>query len=275
MATDRRDNENGGFADGLQPLLDDDAFLTSLSRGEDPSQGKDELAQLLLELRSEVNAQIPPAPVIDGAGDSSAVVPLASKRRNRRPKPWMAGFVGAAASAALIVGSGAAIYGAEPGSALWPVSAAVFGDRTAVVELAGTLEEMQSATESGDEDRARELLGQARSLMSSMTDDTDEPVASAGKTDREAVTVTETIERTGEAPRESGDPVTVTESTKSKQSTPTTVTETATQTETQTETQVTTVTVEVPSSPSPQPTSPQPTVTVTEMVPLQPATPRQ
>lgn len=45
-------------------LLDDDAFLTSLSHGTDPSGGRDELAALFLELRSAVEAPMPAAPTV-------------------------------------------------------------------------------------------------------------------------------------------------------------------------------------------------------------------
>ncbi len=49
-------------------ILDDDAFLTSISQGQDPSAGDDEVAALFLELREDVERQMPPAPIIEGAG---------------------------------------------------------------------------------------------------------------------------------------------------------------------------------------------------------------
>lgn len=157
----------------LQPLVDDDNFLTSLSRGEDPSGGDDELAQLFLELRGDVERQMPPAPVVEGVEADSNVIALGASRRNWRANPWVAGLVGAAAATVIVAGSGAALYNVEQDSPLWPVSAALYGDRAAVVELAGTLEEMQSAAESGDDVRTRELLDEARSLVASMNEKSD------------------------------------------------------------------------------------------------------
>ncbi|WP_018297705.1 hypothetical protein [Corynebacterium lubricantis] len=279
MTKRRNEDANSDITDQLKPLIDDDAFLTSLSRGEDPSGGEDELAQLLLELRQEVNGQMPPAPVIEGgeevaddgangSGESTdaAVLPLGPARNKRRVNPWLAGFVGAAASAVVVVGSGAAIYNATPGSALWPISTAIYGDRTAVVELAGTLDEMQSATDNGDEDRARELLSQARSIVGDMKEGTDVTATDAranqsreaGTPGTETVTVTVTRaprDAAESSQRESAESVTdaqvatVTETVTPSPGAPVTVT----QTETQTQTQVETVYVEAPVRENPLP----------------------
>ncbi|WJY67385.1 hypothetical protein [Corynebacterium auris] len=158
-----RPSERDGVSAHLQPLADDDAFLTALSRGEDPSGGSDELAALFLQLREEVAAQMPPAPEIDTS--ESTVVDLGEKRRRRGTSPWLAGLIGAAAATALVAGTGSALYNATPGSPLWGPATAVFGDRAAVVELAGTLEELEAASASGDDAAARSLLDQAQALM--------------------------------------------------------------------------------------------------------------
>ena len=47
----KHNGDNDGLADQLQPLIDDDAFLTELSKGTNPSDGQDDLAELLLELK--------------------------------------------------------------------------------------------------------------------------------------------------------------------------------------------------------------------------------
>ena len=62
----KKNNDGPGspesMAEQLQPLIDDDAFLTELSLGNDPSDGADELAALFLELREDVERQMPAAP---------------------------------------------------------------------------------------------------------------------------------------------------------------------------------------------------------------------
>ena len=50
----KKEEPTHSVAEQLQPLVDDDAFLTSLSQGQDPSAGEDELAALFLELREDV-----------------------------------------------------------------------------------------------------------------------------------------------------------------------------------------------------------------------------
>ncbi|MHA2788124.1 hypothetical protein ACXZ66_03105 [Corynebacterium sp. S7] len=308
MTKRRNENANSDISDQLKPLIDDDAFLTSLSRGVDPSDGEDELAQLLLELRKDINGQMPPAPVIEGAEESSGevaeadseegaeaapenrserggatVVPIGSASNTRRVNPWLAGFVGAAASAVVVVGSGAALYNATPGSALWPVSSAIYGDRTAVVELAGTLEEMQTATDQGDEPRARELLNQARTIVGGMQEVADPAAAEprttqskgSGTSETVTVTVTETPRNpassssNGTAPAVNEPSVaTVTETVAPAPGTPATVTQT------QTQTQVQTVYVEAPVRENPLPSTSAP-VEVPPQTPAAPVAPQQ
>lgn len=147
----------------------DDAFLTSLSLGVDPSDGADELASLLLGLRDEVEAPMPSAPLIDGA--LAPVTSLTEHRAKRdasrrfRTSPWMAGLVGAAAATVVVAGSGAVLYSASPGSALWGPSQAVFGERKNVVELATKLDEIETMTESGNLAGAKLLIDQLRESM--------------------------------------------------------------------------------------------------------------
>lgn len=155
-----------------QDVLADDAFLTSLSRGVDPSDGADELASLLLGLRDEVEAPMPDAPLIDEAVAPVAPVTSLTERRAARDasrrfrtSPWMAGLVGAAAATVAVVGTGAALYNATPDSALWGPSQAVFGERQNVVELATKLDEIENMTESGNLAGAKQVIDQLRESM--------------------------------------------------------------------------------------------------------------
>ena len=107
----KKDQPQQGVAEQLQPLVDDDAFLTTLSEGTDPSDGGDELAGLLLELRGDVEKQMPPAPLIEGAEEEPEVISLGAARR-RRSKPFMHGLIGAAAATLLIAGTGAVVVNA-------------------------------------------------------------------------------------------------------------------------------------------------------------------
>ncbi|WP_394281584.1 hypothetical protein [Corynebacterium sp.] len=238
----------------LQPLVDDDAFLTSLSEGVDPSEGADELATLFLELREDVEKQMPPAPVIEGADEEPAVISLGARRRRRGANPWVAGLIGAAAATVVVAGSGAALYNAAPGSPLWGASTAVFGDRTAVVELAGTLDDMQVAADNGDIEGTRALLEQARSLVDALQDPSDKSQTSSRPTPRPTATVThtETVEPEP-APAEREDepegPVTVTETAPA----PGAGEQPARETVTVTQTQVATVTVQAPARQNPIP----------------------
>ncbi len=179
-----------GHAENMDDLLASDAFLTDLSRGVDPSAGSDELASLLLGLRDEVEAPMPAAPELEGdacaemATEETPVVSLADRRARRvsgrggrhqldtqkdekrfRTSPWMAGLVGAAAATVMVAGTGAALYNATPGSALYGPSEAIFGERTDVVEFATALDEIDNKTQSGDIAGARVLIEQLRDSL--------------------------------------------------------------------------------------------------------------
>lgn len=181
-----RDDATAQFA----PVGADDAFLDALARGEDPTGGADPLAGLLLGLRAEVERPMPAAPDVSGAllADAPAApasLDAARQRRGRRRaaesggaaapgtsrkamNPWASGLIGAAAATALVVGSGAALYNATPGSPLWGPATAVFGDRTRAVELASTLQQIEVASQEGDTEHLNALLEQARSLVDAM-----------------------------------------------------------------------------------------------------------
>ncbi|KQB84225.1 hypothetical protein [Corynebacterium oculi] len=132
-----------------------DAFLTELSRGIDRSEGTDPLAGMLLELRSDVDKPMPEPPRLQ-----AQVVDMRSRRRVR---PLFVGLVGAAAATLVIAGSGAVLLNAGPDSPLYGLSTKLFPRQDAspdVVELAGTLEEMNSLAERGDMDGVRLLIEQ-------------------------------------------------------------------------------------------------------------------
>ncbi|MDN8595335.1 MULTISPECIES: hypothetical protein [unclassified Corynebacterium] len=179
----------------MDDLQASDAFLTDLSHGVDPSGGSDELAALLLGLHDEVAAPMPAAPDLSElfggsvAGDDAvteenpAVASLGGHRARRGPRraaehtkdrgrrfrtnPWLAGLVGAAAATVMVAGTGAALYNATPGSALWGPSETLFGERTDSVEFASALDEIDSKTQSGDIAGARVLIDQLRDSLKS------------------------------------------------------------------------------------------------------------
>ena len=113
---------------------------------------------------TEAAPSVPAAPTPDGA----EVIDLNSRRR-RRGSSFMSGLVGAAAATLLIAGSGVAIHNATPGSPLWGANVAIFGDHAAVVELATTLEEAGSRTDSGDIQGALELLDKAKAMATDLS----------------------------------------------------------------------------------------------------------
>ena len=169
-------------------VLADDAFLDELARGVDPSDGADELAGLLLGLKAEVEAPMPPAPLVTDAPttampplrnvvpafeqefeekeyEDAEVIDLSARRPKRSfRQAFMHGIIGAAAATLAIAGSGIAIYNAGPGSPLWGAHVALFSDHAAVVELASTLEQADDSRSRGDVEGALELLDQARSM---------------------------------------------------------------------------------------------------------------
>lgn len=139
-------------------LLADDALLTQVSRGEAPSDGTDPLLGLMAALREDVERPMPEPPY---------VAPEAKPVR-KQMNPWLSGLVGAAAATALVAGSGAVLYNATPDSPLWPVASTVFGERASVMELASTLDEMEVASDEGNEDAVRSLVLQAKALLNTM-----------------------------------------------------------------------------------------------------------
>ncbi|MDU0478758.1 hypothetical protein QVA66_05850 [Staphylococcus chromogenes] len=161
--TDRRDGNDSNKQ--FNELFGADAFLDDLARGVDPSEGKDPLAQLILELHHEVNAPIPPAPSIDELMPAE-VDELASRRARKRRgvSPLMSGLVGAAAATLVIAGGGGAIYNAGPDSPLWNAKTALFGEHAAVVDLASALQEVDQRHAQGDVEGALQLLDRARAL---------------------------------------------------------------------------------------------------------------
>ncbi|QGU03813.1 hypothetical protein [Corynebacterium comes] len=190
----------GDITTQLQSLVDDDAFLTELSQGIDASDGHDELAALFLELREDVDKPMPPAPLIEGADEQPMVISLASRRRTRNGRPFLSGIIGAAAATLVIAGSGSMVYNATPDSPLWGLSSSLFSDRAAVVELAGTLEEIDSLAAEGDMDGTRELLDEARLVLRNLQDTPAERPAQqeAPRAPGTTATTTTTVVRPGE-----------------------------------------------------------------------------
>lgn len=210
----KKEEPTQSIAEQLQPLVDDDAFLTSLSQGQDPSAGEDELAALFLELREDVERQMPPAPIIEGAELEPEVISLAAARKRRRSRPFVNGLIGAAAATLVIAGAGTAVYNAGPASPLYGVNQSLFGtDDASVVELATTLEEMERRSAEGDLNGTRELLEEARRIMdnarSSKESADDKPAPAPAP--RATVTSTETVEKDAPATDPAPAPVTVTE----------------------------------------------------------------
>lgn len=194
----KKDEPQQGVAEQLQPLVDDDAFLTTLSEGTDPSDGGDELAGLLLELRGDVEKQMPPAPLIEGAEEEPEIISLGTARR-RRSKPFMHGLIGAAAATLLIAGTGAVVVNAGPGSPLYGVNQSLFGadeHDVSVVELAGTLDEMEKRSAQGDMDGTRQLLEEARKMVDQAKREREAEAPRTTKQQPSAtVTQTQTVEK--------------------------------------------------------------------------------
>lgn len=208
------------------PVAATDAFLDALARGEDPSNGGDPLAALLLDLKTEIDRPIasdhvftpgrasgPSQPTsLDAARqrrEQRGVRPGGKKARKHGMSPWAAGLVGAAAASTVLAGAGAALYNATPDSALWGPATTVFGERAAAVELATTLKQLEVAKQEGDEDHANELLRQARELVETMkapAQASREGTEGRGSTSTTAeptpktTTVTVTVTTTPEAP---------------------------------------------------------------------------
>lgn len=204
----------------------------------------------------------------DNSDESGAVVALDSRRGRRgavkasgsgrrTSHPFLHGLVGAAAATLVIAGGGTAIYNADADSPLHGLSTTLFGntDNPSVVELASTLEEVDSRTANGDVEGARELLEQARSMLATM----DERQRNSAPRDAATpVPVTETATAT------------VTETAIPEEPAPETVTETSVQTQIQTQTQTQTVVSTVVQPPvwTPEPTQTfQPPAPPTQQIP--------
>lgn len=153
---------NGSTEPGMDEFASSDAFIEVLSRGDDPSGGADPLAAALLELKADIDRPLPPAPQLDAgqslAGNVASLEAARDAKRKRQLSPWLAGLMGAAAATAIFVGTGTT-----------PFDQGVQDDPT-VVELAATLDELEVASQRGDEAATRDLLEQARGLVASMKD---------------------------------------------------------------------------------------------------------
>lgn len=203
------------FDGQLDELAATDAFLTELSHGVDPTDGTDPIADLLLQLRDEVYAPMPPAPVIETTevavaaespashtpADNPDVIDLAS-RRNRGMGRIASGFIGAAAATLIIAGGGSAVFSAKEGSVLYPLQQQLFGatpSHKAVVELASKLEEANNLTANGDVAGAQEILEQAQAMVNKLgAKEQEESVKKTPSTETQTSTVTVTSERPAE-----------------------------------------------------------------------------
>lgn len=168
--------------DHFEEFAQSDAFIEALMLGDDPSAGNDPLAAALLELKADVDRPMPPAPQLyaEDAHPSGNVASLDEKRTEkakRRVSPWLSGLIGAAAATVVCVGTGAVLF--DSGAA---------DDDTTVVELATTLDELEVASKSGDEESARVLLEQARGLVDTIKE-RERRTARGGA----AATVTKTV----------------------------------------------------------------------------------
>ena len=168
--------------DHMEEFAQSDAFIDALSLGDDPSAGTDPLAAALLELKDDVERPMPPAPQLhtDNAQPAGNVASLDDKhaeKAKRRISPWLSGLIGAAAATVVCVGTGAVLFGSGAAD-----------EDTTVVELATTLDELEVARESGDEESARVLLEQARGLVATIKE-REQRTARGGA----AATVTKTV----------------------------------------------------------------------------------
>lgn len=252
--TDRRDRNDS--TEQFDELFGADAFLDDLARGIDPSEGRDPLAELFLELHQDVHAPMPAAPSVDdllplveptsaaGSDDLAA----RRERKRRGVSPWMSGLVGAAAATLVIAGGGGAIYNAGPDSALWNAKVAMFGEHAAVVDLASALQEVDQLHADGDVEGAMRLLDRARALADAVN------ARDRASTQR---AIAELEARTVQVPTtvvETATPTTATSTVTSAQpTTPNPDAEPTRTTVVQTELATTTVTVTVVKNPAPAP----------------------
>lgn len=187
--------------DILAQLLADQQLIDSLSRGIDPSEGRDSTACALLALRSEIHADTPAAPDIvallaEQNLDVTSQAPVSvqpqdapitvdelrarratrgrHRAQHRLEKPrktrhFAAGLVGAAAATLVLAGAGAVIYNADNDSPLYSVQQQLFNKNdTVAVELASTLQQVNEKNAAGDIEGARQLLEQAQQLLDEM-----------------------------------------------------------------------------------------------------------
>lgn len=209
--------------DQLRALFDDDATIDAIGRGVTPD---DELGQLLASLRDEArapHAPFDPATILGTQQTDHApeqqVDELSARRsaregtRRRGKKPMSAptaGVIGAAAASIVMAIGGLAFLG--------PANSA---QDAAVVELASTLEEIDTKAGEGDMDATRSLLAEARNLVAEL--DRREPriIREEKSTPETAPTSTSTSEASSPSPQPEPEPVA-----------PVTVTETVTVTRT-------------------------------------------
>lgn len=172
----------------LSDIAADDAFLTALSRGERPQGADDdEVADVLLALRADAHRPMPEVPAIPDAEMPDELSRQRGRGRGSRSRHGHValgiryGLLGAAAASVLIAGAGITVYNAHEDSPLYALSAKVFGDRQALVELAGTLDEAGTHAEKGDIDGARTLINRARGIVTTIdrSDATPEPPTAA------------------------------------------------------------------------------------------------
>ncbi|AZA09924.1 hypothetical protein [Corynebacterium pseudopelargi] len=225
----RHPKQEGVTRRQLEQLREDDAFLSALAQGVDPSDGRDELAALFLQAREEVSADMPKAPTLAELGfdfrdqaltnEMPAVDAPAPRRRGRfaaedpasdadvaevvplhRPaRAVFHGMVGAAAATALIAGSGVAIHNAEPGSPLYGLNQQIFGGNDVeVVQLASALQEANDLKASGDIEGAKRKLAEAQALVDRMKPEGRKVGQSL--VDRVSTTITATVTTTAPAP---------------------------------------------------------------------------
>lgn len=212
MASKHSKKKNDDLTEQLQSLVDDDAFLTELSQGKDPSNGNDELAGLLLGLKGDIDKQMPPAPRVEGVAGEPEIVSLDKARSRRRNRPVINGLIGAAAATVILAGAGGVM-----------ANSGVFDrpDETRNVELAGTLDEMESRAAEGDIEGARELMKEARSKLKEAEGKEENAISAKEEAEKKRsarpkqTTVTETATETapGQQPQDKPEPApkTVTE----------------------------------------------------------------
>ncbi|MBK4174729.1 hypothetical protein GWO60_09520 [Corynebacterium macginleyi] len=230
MASRHSKKNNDDLTEQLQPLVDDDVFLTELSQGKDPSHGCDELAGLLLGLKGDIDKQMPPAPRVDGVEDEPEIISLDKVRSRRRNRPVMHGLIGAAAATVILAGAG----GVMANSGLFDRP-----DETRNVELASTLDEMESRAAEGDIEGARELMKEARAKLEN-----------AESKEENAITAKEEAEKKRSArPKPVTVTATVTETVSSQQQVKP---ESAPKTVTQYQTSTVLVTEQAPANPQPE-----------------------